>query len=88
MERADIADGAEVRRRRRMKWELAYGTFRLGPDKRFARCDTCGAIDYVTGIEANEGDRHACVDYGRRVARVVTELCDIENELGIEFLDG
>jgi hypothetical protein len=67
---------------------VSNGTFRLGPSERFTRCDACGAIDYATGLEANEGDRHDCETYKRTVARLVTELCDIEDELGISELDG
>lgn len=32
--------------------ELCGGKYQNGPDKRHARCDRCGRIDY----EANEGD--------------------------------
>jgi hypothetical protein len=67
---------------------VSNGTFRLGPSERFTRCDACGAIDYATGLEANEGDRHDCETYKRTVARLVTEICDIEDEIGISELDG
>ena len=33
------------------------GKMRNGPEKRYARCDTCGRIDW----EANEGDR--CLEW-------------------------
>ena len=32
---------------------LCRGVYRNGPDKRYARCDQCGHVDY----EANKGDR-------------------------------
>ena len=59
---------------------VSNGTFRLGPSERFTRCDACGAIDYATGLEANEGDRHDCETYKRTIARLVTLL--------ISYLDG
>lgn len=30
------------------------GTFRNGPEKKYARCDRCGIVDY----EKYEGDKH------------------------------
>jgi len=52
--RGSRAISAQIDREQEAKRRACGGTFRNGPDKRFARCDRCGVVDY----ERNEGDRH------------------------------